>query len=325
MTTQFITFILSLFLICCQSKESFLHTLTISHPKKTFSSALIYIAQEKNFFSKEGLQIQLKDYATGIEAMVTNQADLAVTYQAGVIHHAFQGTDIKILTVLHQSTHNLGIVTLVKTGIQTPLNLKGKTIGVTKDTHAEFFLDEFLTLENLTISDIKLINLRPDQLVNALKTGKVDAISAWQPYIASAWKELGSHNTITFYSELYRELSFLVTRSNFLYSHKKAVTHLLKALAQAEDFIQTHPAESFQIIARQFKDIEPSELKLILAQIRFELGLSNHELILLEQESRWHLKKGFYKKKIPLFKNLLEINPLQQVEPSAVTVLDTED
>ena len=61
---------------------------------------------------------------------------------------------------------------------------KSKTIGVPMGTNGEFYLGRFLELNNISRSEVNLVNVVPFvQTPNVLANGTVDAAVAFQPYI----------------------------------------------------------------------------------------------------------------------------------------------
>lgn len=69
-------------------------------------------------------------------------------------------------------------------GIAKISDLKGKKIGVARQTITEFYLGRFLALNGMNIRDVTLVDVKPAQFVNAITSGEVDAIIAWQPYVS---------------------------------------------------------------------------------------------------------------------------------------------
>ncbi len=68
-------------------------------------------------------------------------------------------------------------------GIKAPEDLKGKTVGITAGSSGHFFLSLFLTYHQMPMSDVKIVDLEPARLSQALIEGQVDAIVTWEPYI----------------------------------------------------------------------------------------------------------------------------------------------
>ena len=73
--------------------------------------------------------------------------------------------------------------------------MKGKKIGTTFGTIAQFFLGRFLNLNGVKLEDVNLIDLKtPEEWVDAVVNGDVDAVATAQPYADSAMEGLGANS-----------------------------------------------------------------------------------------------------------------------------------
>jgi NitT/TauT family transport system substrate-binding protein len=79
---------------------------------------------------------------------------------------------------------------IAKPGITSIAQLKGKTIGVEVGFVDHLLLLHALKASNLAEKDVKLKNVKTDETPQALKSGGVDAIGAWQPSSGAALKEV---------------------------------------------------------------------------------------------------------------------------------------
>src|SRR4029079_362555 len=75
-------------------------------------------------------------------------------------------------------------------------DLKGKTIGVEVGFVDHLLLLNALKANKMTEKDVKIKNVKTDDTPNALKSGAVDAIGAWQPNSGAALKELPGSTAI---------------------------------------------------------------------------------------------------------------------------------
>ena len=55
-------------------------------------------------------------------------------------------------------------------------DLKGKRIGLPRQTSAEFYLGRYLQLNGINLDDVTLIDLKPTQVEESLTKGDVDAV-----------------------------------------------------------------------------------------------------------------------------------------------------
>ena len=91
-----------------------------------------YMAQEKGFYKKRGLDVVI-EHATPIsgatEALKTNKADIVTLYLSTGIKNAAGGMDIVEIAQISQKSA-LVLVTLKKSGIDNPLAMKNKKFGI---------------------------------------------------------------------------------------------------------------------------------------------------------------------------------------------------
>jgi NitT/TauT family transport system substrate-binding protein len=85
---------------------------------------------------------------------------------------------------------------VAKPGIEKVEQLKGKKVGVEVGFVSHLLLMNALDKANLTDKDIEITNVPTDQTPQTLKSGKVDAIVAWQPNSGQALKEVAGSKAI---------------------------------------------------------------------------------------------------------------------------------
>ena len=155
----------------------------------------VWIAEKKGYFKEEGLQVEIREFASGRAALQTmlneKGIDLATASQTPVIFNSFHRNDYAVIGGMVYSDKDIKILARQDRGIKAPEDLKGKIVGITTGTAGQFFLSLFLTYHQMPMSDLKIVDLKPDRLSQALIEGQVDAIVTWEPYINQARKALG--------------------------------------------------------------------------------------------------------------------------------------
>jgi len=82
-------------------------------------------------------------------------------------------------------------------GIETVADLKGKRVGTTLRTIAEFYLGRFLELHGMNQQGMTLVDLKtPAEWVNAIVAGDVDAVATAQPYANAVKDRLGANAVV---------------------------------------------------------------------------------------------------------------------------------
>jgi NitT/TauT family transport system substrate-binding protein len=131
--------------------------------------------------------------------------------------------------------------------IKTPADLKGKKVGALVGTSGEMFVRMMLEAAGLSLSDVTLVNMAPENVPAEL--GKtIDAGYTWEPYITQALEAGNS----TIYSSEHQAPALspdvIVFRSDVVKRRPQDVQAFLAAWFEAVDYRLNHPEESQQII-----------------------------------------------------------------------------
>lgn len=286
----------------------------------TTLNSLVLIAEAQGFFSQEGLDVTLKQYATGkqaLEGMFTKDIDLAVSGDMAIVFSLFARQDFTILVTIGTSNNEFKIVAR-KDKVKEPRDLKGKRIATAKGTQMNFFLNLFLLKHGLAEKDVEISFKGAEALPLALANGEVDAISTRAPSITSA-KRLLSDNAVVFEEpELFRATFNLVAYKHFIQEKPEAVRRVLQALLKAERFFNSHRELATRVISSRIGVDEPSDW----AKAELKVSLDQSLLFTLEDEARWAIKNRLTDKtKIPNYLNFIDPAALEAIKPEAVTIV----
>lgn len=282
------------------------------------------IAQRNAIFETEGLVVELKFYDSGKEAlaaMLRGDADLATVADLPIVLTALEGADIRILATICKSGRENSIVARKDRGIITPAQVRGKVVGVIPGTTSEFLLDEFLIMHGIPRSAITVVDLKPGEIVDALVTARVDAVSSWGQYTANLLKILGDNGVRFFGEETYRMYWNVVATRDFVVGHNDAIRNVVKALDRANSYMMNND-DAAQRVAMESFGLDSAQLKELWTDYEFALSLDQTLLLTLESQARWAMKqKKSPARQMPDFRGLFYLDALQSVAPSAVTVI----
>ena len=287
-------------------------------------SALVYIAHNRGYFREEGLEVTLQPFEFGkvaLDTMLEGKADLATVAETPIMLAVMRGKPLEIISGIFSSDRNMGIVARRDKGISAPGDLAGKRIGTALGTNGDYFRYAFLATHGVRITTDEMVALPPKEMVDALEAGRVDAVSAWNPWLFLSKKKLGSAG-ITFYGESIYTYTFNVTASKQLVTNDRdAVEAFLRALKKAERFALENPAQSLEIVANA-TGLDREMLKELWDHFTLRLSLEQTLLISMENQARWAIGEQIVgRREIPNFMEFIYFDGLKVVSPGAVSII----
>jgi ABC-type nitrate/sulfonate/bicarbonate transport system substrate-binding protein len=286
--------------------------------------ALVHVAAAKGYFAEEGLDVSIQpvNYGrTAIRDVVQGKADLAIAGEVPFVISVMKGDALGMVASLASISDDNTIIARRDHAIAEARDLAGKRIGVTFGTSGSYFLWAFLIKHKLSPDSIALVDLPPDQLVGALASGSVDAVSTWQPTSFEAQSALGE-NALSFTdTDAYRNTILAVGRNEFLKGHANAIEKFVWAMLKAEQFMRSRPEET-QILTAEWLEIDVVAPRPTWKQFDFRINLLQSHLATMEDEARSAMMRGYAEKgPIPNFLPHLYLDALLAAQPERVTVL----
>lgn len=289
---------------------------------QTLYSAHVVIAREKGLFAKYGVEIEPKLFTAGrltLDAVLARGADFATTAETPMTAAVMAGQPIAILARLAKATPT----TLVhaESNIKTAADLRGKKLGITAGTGSEVYAFTLLGKAGLKPADVTFVNLRPEDMPAALMNRSVDAISTWQPFVSNAQKLLGAKATVLNTPGIYNETWNLVVTQDYLKSNAGTATALIKALLEAEAFIDSNRAEAMDILSRVV-GVDRKVVESSWSDFEFRIAVDPAIVDILEAHSRWRLATGNHPSgvsDIPDFRKVIFSRPLKAASAQRVS------
>jgi NitT/TauT family transport system substrate-binding protein len=301
-----------------------MQSITVAYPPFE-SAALFYVAEDRHFFSQNGLNITSRKYDTGVASLggiLNGEAEIAVGIaEFPLVGRAFEKEKIRIIGNIDKAEF-IYLVGRRDLGIEKASDLKGKRVGTTFGTVAHFHLGRFLNLHGMDIRDITLVDVKtPEEWVNAVVSGDIDGISTAQPYANLAKERLGA-KAVVWPAQSGQPLYGLVISTNqWITKHPEAARRFLKSLAQAEEYLIRHPAEAKAIVQKRL-NLDAAYLETVWSQNQFSLSFDQALIVTMEDEARWMIaNKLTTEKQVPDFMSYIYEDGLKAVKPEAVNII----
>jgi ABC-type nitrate/sulfonate/bicarbonate transport system substrate-binding protein len=290
----------------------------------TTDSVLPVVAQVMGYYQQEGLQVvpHLHPYGKlALNELLEGKADFATVAETPFMLAVMKGAKISVLATIQTTGRNHAIIARKDRGISSPGDLKGRKIGVTPGTTADFFMDTFLAVHEIARKDMKVVDLNPGAQAAALARGDVDAVSAFKPFSLQVQKTLGERGTVFFDEHIYTFMFNVVATQKFISENPGKVRKLLRALIQAERYVERHQAEAQKAVA-DFCEMEPALVREICPDFSYSVKLDQSLVLALEEETRWAITEGLVDThKMPDYLDYIYLEALEQIRPKSVRIL----
>jgi NitT/TauT family transport system substrate-binding protein len=210
------------------------------------------VAQDKGIFKENNVSVDLKwfdGYLESINALTAQQIDANSQTLNDTISAVSGGADQVIVLVNDNSSGNDKII--VREGINSIADLKGKKVAAEEGTVDHYLLLLGLKKEGLSPKDIEFVPLETGNAAAAFVAGQVDAAAVFAPFTTQALKRPGS-------KELFSSKDFpgaisdhLVFTRQFIEQNPEAVQATVNSWFATLEYIQANQDKSKGIMAKR--------------------------------------------------------------------------
>lgn len=282
------------------------------------------IAQSQGLFEKRGItsrMIMKQDGKLALQGLLQGECSFAICGESPLVAGSFTRQDFVVLASINLSDNATKILARRDLGITTANDLKGKRIGVRKETIAHFFIDLYLKEKGISLQEVTLVFMEPGLMSDALARGEIAAYSASDELLIQGKARLGEKGVLLSEPGLCLNSINLVAGKEYVSAHPQSVRKVLEALLQAEEYYLRHPGPALEDVRKQ-KGISRAELEAALKGQTHSVRLQESLLLTLEDHARWMIdNKIVAETALPDFLKIINPTPLKSLKPSVVTII----
>jgi NitT/TauT family transport system substrate-binding protein len=211
----------------------------------------LYIAQEKGFFKKHGVDVELiimeepKDRFPALLAgsiqMIASTVDTAILYLR-------KPDDFQYVVAIDDSNGGDGIV--AKKDIKSVADLKGKSVAFSEGSVSEFYLNVLLAKAGLKESDLKGVNMAAPEAGAAFVAEKVDAAVTWEPWLSRGKGTAFGHLLTDSSTTPGLITDVVIVTKDYMTKHPKETKAIVAAWNEAVAFQRSNTDEANAIMAK---------------------------------------------------------------------------
>ena len=249
-------------------------------------AACAYISQDKGWFEEEGLNLaSYESYVTGMAlASALARGDIQVAYLClvpAINVYANAKVPIKIVAGTHKYGYGL-VVNPEKIKSVKDLEKPGIRIGCVREGGA---VDVLLrkSIDKYNLNEKKILNniqrMNPPKQILAINTGQLDA--ALLPEQWATMAEKSDFKMLLMSQDVWPEMqgSVLVVKEELIRDHPEVVEKLVKISQKATDWINQHPQEAAEIVARQLQEAGGSLFPVEIADVATKAEITPEVLL----------------------------------------------
>jgi NitT/TauT family transport system substrate-binding protein len=207
----------------------------------------IAVAKKMNFFEQNGVNVSIEKFYAANDrdaAFQSGNIDGTVIDYTGAILQLAGGIPLKLTSACNAP---FAIISSPQSNIKSIGDLKGKDIGISRNTVIDFCIDMALLSKNLSEVDVKKTEIQKIPLrLEMLMKGNIQATALPDPFITIATSN--NCHIVTDMQQLGYQVTGIMFRQEAIESKKEAIKAFYKSYNQGVEYIKAHSIEDIRDI-----------------------------------------------------------------------------
>jgi NitT/TauT family transport system substrate-binding protein len=237
-----------------------------------------WVALEKGFFKKEGVKVEVAGiFKAGPELMSAFAAGALDMGYVGVAPAttAVANKTARVVVLAQVNTEGSAIVVKKDGKVQNIPELVGKIAAVPGHATVQDSLFRRALLKFKTEPDqVKIMVLKPPEMIGALRTDQIDAFIAWEPYPAKA-VTMGVGRILASSRDIWKDHPCCVLAADvkFLEMQLEKAKGVVRGHVKAIDFIRQHRDEAIKI-GMKYTGMDEASIRMAMENVTYTPVLS---------------------------------------------------
>jgi sulfonate transport system substrate-binding protein len=218
-----------------------------------------------------GANVEWSECATGmqvIDALAAGALDFGVVGEAPPVFAQAARAPVVYLAVEPPAPEGEAIVVRAQSPVRALVDLRGKSLAVTRGANVVYFVVRALEEAGLTLGDVDVRALAPVDAQRAFASGDVDAWAIWNPHLASLQETLPTR-VLRDARGLANNRAFYMGRHAFANAHPEVVQAFLGQVGAVGRWANESRAAAARTLAPHV-DLTASMLEAALARTPFD-------------------------------------------------------
>jgi NitT/TauT family transport system substrate-binding protein len=237
-----------------------------------------WVALEKGFYEKEGVKVEVAGiFKAGPELMSAFAAGALDMGYVGVAPAttAVANKTARVVVLAQVNTEGSAIVVKKDGKVKSIPELVDKTIVVPGHaTVQDSLFRKALFKFKIQPDQVKIMVLKPPEMIGALRTDQIDAFIAWEPYPAKA-VTMGVGRILAASRDIWKDhpCCVLAADERFLETYPDKAKGVVRSHVKAIDFIRQHREEAIKI-GIKYTGMDEGTVRLAMESVNYTPILS---------------------------------------------------
>ncbi|MCC7106614.1 MAG: ABC transporter substrate-binding protein [Chloroflexi bacterium] len=259
------------------------------------TSVPFFVAVEKGFWLKRGLDVKLTTFGTGAEivkSIQAKEADYITNAFANFLPAVDQGLPFTVLgmsfgdaTQKYRDTA-FAIVATKDSGIKKIEDLAGKRVGVLASGTPDEYLRAALSRAKISPDSVQIMNVAPERTVAAFQTNQIDASSSLEPYGTLVMDKVPGTYLVQRGGGYISYGAFFITRPDVVVSQPDVVQRMVEGWLETCWWTRQNLDQAAEITTRWAPGLELDTAKKSIRFVPFDPRVSSLVLDMVAEQKK---------------------------------------